>query len=51
MPRSPERTKNIVWEVCDVCGRNIFRHYAWSHEQGTPPLDHDANPPEDSPNA
>lgn len=32
------------WAICQGCGGNIFRHYSWSHEGGTPPQDHPAEP-------
>jgi len=34
----------IVWGWCEECGRPIFRYYAWAHEGGTPPQDHEAEP-------
>jgi len=34
----------FTWAVCAGCGGNIFRHHAWSHEGGTPPQDHAAEP-------
>lgn len=39
------------WDICDHCGRHIFRHYDWSHEGGTPPQDHDAVPRRSTPSA
>lgn len=37
----------FAWSTCRDCGAPIFRHYAWSHQGGTPPTDHVAEPPED----
>jgi hypothetical protein len=39
-----ELNRRVVWSECEHCGRNIFRHYTWSHEGGTPPQDHEAEP-------
>jgi hypothetical protein len=51
MDDSQQSSDGFVWDECYACARPIFRHYAWSHENGTPPQDHDASPDEDSPNA
>lgn len=39
-----------MWSTCahPGCGVPIFRHYAWSHQGGTPPTDHDAAPSEEA---
>jgi len=39
-----EAEPRFVWATCETCGGNIFRRYAWEHEGGTPPQDHDAEP-------
>jgi hypothetical protein len=34
----------IAWNVCQHCDVPIFRHATWSHQGGTPPVDHEAEP-------
>lgn len=40
----PTPSEGRTWAECAGCGGNIFRHIGWSHEGGTPPQDHDAEP-------
>lgn len=34
----------VMWSTCAGCGVPIFRQESWSHQGGTPPTDHDAEP-------
>ena len=36
------------WSSCATCGVPIFEHHAWSHQGGTPQVDHDAEPDHDT---
>lgn len=32
------------WSFCTECDVPVFEHRVWSHQGGTPPQDHDAEP-------
>lgn len=32
------------WSTCPTCGVPVFRQDLWSHQGGTPPTDHEAQP-------
>lgn len=42
---------STLWSYCEYCGVPVFRHCTWSHQGGTPPLDHEAEPARDAESA
>lgn len=42
-----DTTEGTVWSLCGICSAPIFRHYAWSHQGGTPARGHIAAPEDD----
>jgi hypothetical protein len=37
-------TDDANWSTCPTCGAPVFRQDLWSHQGGTPPTDHEAEP-------
>lgn len=44
MTQLTEAENDVIWALCEDCDVPIFRHYAWSHQGGTPPQGHEAAP-------